>query len=48
MMSCSTRFIPLTALRKILFDYSPHKIEEENIKTIPNPMEKSDKNVSKV
>lgn len=48
MMSYSTRFIPLTALRKILFDYSPHKIEEENIKIIPNPMEKRDKNVSKV
>lgn len=48
MMSCSTRFIPLTNLTKILYDYSPHKIEEEKIKIIPNPMEKSDKNVSKI
>lgn len=36
-------FIPLTRLREIMFDYTPHIHVEECIKynTIPNPMEAS-------
>lgn len=48
MLSGISQFIPLTDLRKILYNYSPHKIEEEKIKLISNPMEKSGKNASKI
>lgn len=34
-------FIPLTRLREILFDYTPHMliVEKEELNNIPNPME---------
>lgn len=40
MLSGPTKFIPLTVLRNILFNYSPHKIKEKNIVNISNPMER--------
>lgn len=43
MISTLTKFIPVTPLRSILFNYSPHKIKKENIINISNPME-SDNN----
>lgn len=39
MISSTTKYIPITKLRKILFDYSPHKFIEDKIINIPNPME---------
>lgn len=39
MLPTTTGFIPLTKLRKILFDYSPHKTIEPVRLTIDNPME---------
>lgn len=41
MLSNTTQFIPLTKLRKLIFDYTSN-IEVNEEKYISNPMEKSD------
>ncbi len=43
MMPIRTGFIPMTRLREILFDYTPHAamIKDESIESISNPMEVS-------
>ena len=39
MMPTTTGFIPLTPLRKILYDYTPHLAIEESYSHVDNPME---------
>lgn len=42
MMPTSYGFIPLTRLRKILFEYTPHCIHEEELEDVENPMYRGD------
>ena len=39
MIEIKNGFIPSTELRKILFDYTPHSIKDDDVKITSNPME---------